>query len=150
MVGDELDCPHCGYPYSEEELELMISKTKSCDSCEKRFSIELKDGYIRLKKRNTPDKQKKNELNEKIEHQYIDNTLLIKAIIIEKKTYTKALRNEFFQRPHLWWVSRARKFVVQNCRMMGIRVSSIERYFKNNNSKIDWRTIKTYENENVE
>lgn len=151
MVGDNLECPNCGYPYSEEYLESMIWKSFKCERCYVKVKVRMIKGFIKPSIRH--DRmiyfgKRKEELEN---HKYMEKQLP-KFIRASAKKYNTELKEVFFKEGKWLWVREARKNFFFWCYSIGIPFQVIVSFFSRNDGKADIRTIKSYiiEKENEE
>lgn len=145
MVGDQLDCPFCGHPYSEEYLESIVNKSFKCEACNKKIIVRLRKGFIRAEKRTERMIYYKKILQEKENHKYMIS-IVTESIKQIKHTYNEKLYKEFFEVGKLLWVREARKIFYIWCDSVDIPRQNIISFFKKNNGRTDIRTIKQYLN----
>ena len=145
-MQDKLDCPYCGLYYEEEFIEPLIDSSFICQQCEGKVRVKLNPkGYIlmqRRKDRMNYAKVKQQRLEDyiyldKIKRQYITETM---------GSYSEQLSNVFFKYGKCEWVRGARYLFSEDARMVSIPLQTIVNYFKENEGKIDYRTIQYYEN----
>lgn len=146
MVGDDLDCPHCGYPYSEEFMESNIGKSVSCEKCNLKFSVKLDKGFIRIKKYSGIPAVIRKKIREKEDHKHMAR--VVPQFIKESANkYNEDLYKLFFREGKYLWVRDARKKFYFWCYTIGIPYRHIISFIKDNGGKTDIRTIKSYLNE---
>ena len=145
MVGDDFDCPNCGYPYSEEYMEKMIWKNFKCEKCNYKIKVRLLKGYIRPLIRYDRMAYMKTAIREKENHKYMDSQipLAIKSVV---KNYNQDLINDFFSHGRKEWVVEARKNLIVASISVDIPKSHIISFFKSKGGGIDIRTINSYLN----
>lgn len=143
MVGDKLDCPNCGYPYSEEYLESMIWKSFKCEQCFVKIKVRVLKGYLRPIIRHDRMAYFKKKKEEVENHKYMRDNLpkFIKDVC---KKFNEELLRQFFENGKMDWVRQARKDFFFWCITLDIPQITIIRFFEKNNGIIDERTIKSY------
>ncbi len=145
MKGDKLDCPYCGFPYGEEEMEAIIWKSFKCEKCDKKIKVRPKNGFIHLVKRECRMAYYYKKLEQEKDFKYMYGVLK-PAIFSSAKKYDRKLEKIFFLSGRSDWVRLARKEFCQECEMVSITHPTIIAFFKENGGKMDSRTIKSYLN----
>lgn len=143
MENDDLDCPYCGHPYSEEFLEEMIGKSFKCEGCVKKIYVKTHRGFIRPEKRLNRMAYYNKAVSEIENHKYIDKQV-VHFIKQSAKKYNEDLKKQFFTRGKINWVREARELLFQWCDSIDIPKKHIISFFKKNNGSLDARTIKLY------
>lgn len=141
---DKFNCPWCGKLYDEEFAEAHIAKTIKCSECEYSFRIKLnKSTYISFNRRwdNTRLISRKQQL--KKDKEYFDK-ITRQYIKEELGKCNEELFLLVFSHGKFEWVRKVRNKVVFECHVMGLTITEIKSYFKNNGGKIRQETIRNY------
>lgn len=143
MKGDRLDCPFCGYPYGEEEMEAKIWKNFKCEKCYKKIKVFYRNGLIKLGKRECRMVYYTKMLEQQKDFKYM-YSILKSCIFHTTKSYDRQQEQVFFKSGGLYWVCEARRMFCEECNVVSISHNVIIAFFKANEGKIDARTIKLY------
>lgn len=143
MKGDKLDCPFCGYPYGEEQMEAMIWKNFKCEKCYKKIKVFYRNGLIKLGKRECRMVYYTKMLEQQKDFKYMYN-IIKPCIFYATKSYDRQQEKVFFKSGAIPWVGQARRKFCEECNIVSIPSYTIVAFFKENGGRIDARTIKTY------
>ena len=143
MKGDKLDCPFCGYPYGEEEMEAMIWKNFKCEKCYKKIKVFFRNGLIKLGKRECRMVYYTRMIEQQKDFKYM-YSIIKPCIFSVTKSYDRQQEKIFFKSGAIPWVGQARKKLCEECNNVSIPPPSIVEFFKANGGKHHARTEKTY------
>ena len=143
MKGDKLDCPFCGYPYGEEEMEAMIWKNFKCEKCYKKIKVFFRNGLIKLGKRECRMVYYTRMIEQQKDFKYM-YSIIKPCIFSVTKSYDRQQEKIFFKSGAIPWVGQARKKLCEECNIVSIPPSSIVAFFKANGGKIAATKVKIY------
>lgn len=145
-LRDKLDCPYCGFPYGEEEMEKKIWGLFKCERCFKKIRVAIIEGSIKLQKRLCRMKYYPMLLAEMSDHKYMDS-IIKQCIFTYAKQYDQQTKHTFFTDGKRIWVRNSRAMFFKMCDVAGIPSLNVRSYFKKHGGLADNRTIKKYIND---